>query len=73
MRGSYSIKAVLPALVPHLSYDALGIQDGGTASLTYLSLYNDSDPMLIQQKRNDLLEYCKLDSLAMVELLKQIS
>ncbi|MBG0783146.1 MAG: DUF2779 domain-containing protein [Bacteroidales bacterium] len=73
MRGSYSIKAVLPALVPHLSYDALGIQDGGTASLTYLSLFNDSDPMLIQQKRNDLLEYCKLDSLAMVELLKQIS
>jgi hypothetical protein len=51
----------------------LGIQDGGTASLTYLSLYNDSDPMLIQQKRKDLLEYCKLDSLAMVELLKQIS
>jgi hypothetical protein len=73
MRGSYSIKAVLPALVPHLSYAALGIQDGGTASLTYLSLYNDSDPMLIQQKRKDLLEYCKLDSLAMVELLKQIS
>ncbi len=73
MKGSYSIKAVLPALVPHLSYKALGIQDGGTASLTYLSLYNDSDPISRQQKRKDLLDYCKLDSLAMVELLKQIS
>jgi len=73
MKGSYSIKAVLPAVVSNLSYASLGIQDGGTASLTYLSLYNDTDPQVMQQKRTNLLEYCKLDSLAMVELLKQIS
>ena len=33
MRGSYSIKYVLPALVPELSYDGLPIKEGATASL----------------------------------------
>jgi hypothetical protein len=31
MKGSYSIKFVLPALVPELSYDELEIKEGGTA------------------------------------------
>ena len=35
MKGSYSIKYVLPALVPELSYDDLDIKDGGTASNTF--------------------------------------
>src|SRR5918996_3074074 len=30
-RGSFSIKAVLPALVPDLSYEGLGVADGDTA------------------------------------------
>lgn len=37
------------------------------------SLYDDTDPVSIQQKRTNLLEYCKMDTLAMVELLKTIS
>ena len=73
MKGSYSIKAVLPALVSELSYAQLGIQDGGTASLTYMSLYEDTDCTSIAAKRSNLLAYCKLDSLAMVALLKEIS
>jgi len=73
MKGSYSIKAVLPALVSELSYAQLGIQDGGTASLTYMSLYEDTDCASIEAKRSNLLDYCKLDSLAMVALLKEIS
>jgi hypothetical protein len=32
MRGSYSIKSVLPALIPDLSYNDLDIKEGGTAS-----------------------------------------
>ena len=35
MRGSYSIKYVLPALVPELSYDGLPIKEGATASNTF--------------------------------------
>jgi hypothetical protein len=42
MNGSYSIKSVLPALVPELSYSDLEIQEGGTASLTFLQMVNGS-------------------------------
>ena len=70
MNGSYSLKAVLPALVPDLSYNDLEIQEGGTASLTYESLYQDTDPESIKRKRENLLEYCKLDTMSMVKLLE---
>ncbi len=40
MKGSYSIKSVLPALVPELSYNDLEIKEGGTASNTFLSMVN---------------------------------
>ena len=35
MKGSYSIKAVLPILVPDLSYKGLEISDGDLAMLAY--------------------------------------
>jgi hypothetical protein len=72
MKGSYSIKQVLPALVPELSYEDLEIHEGGTASLTYQSLYVDSDTESILKKRENLLKYCQLDTLAMVRLLEKI-
>ncbi len=69
MKGSYSIKAVLPAYINDVSYHDLEIQEGGTASLTYLSLYQDSDIEIINKKREDLLKYCGLDTMAMVRLM----
>lgn len=69
MNGSYSLKAVLPALVTDLSYGDLEIQEGGTASMTYESLYQDEDPESRRVKRENLLEYCKMDTLSMVRLL----
>ncbi len=69
MKGSYSIKKVLPALVPELSYADLNINQGGNASMAFESLYNETDESIIKQTRTDLLEYCKLDTLAMVEIL----
>ncbi|MFC1733965.1 DUF2779 domain-containing protein [candidate division KSB1 bacterium] len=72
MKGSYSIKYVLPALVPELSYQNLEIQEGGTASLIYESLYEDTDHASVQTKRKNLLEYCKMDTLAMVMVLERI-
>jgi hypothetical protein len=70
MKGSYSIKQVLPALVPGLSYDNMPIGDGGSASMAFTSLYTEPDPEKIRLTRENLLEYCKLDTMAMVEILK---
>jgi hypothetical protein len=70
--GSYSIKAVLPALVPELSYAALEISDGGTAANTWLQMRETSDTMDYQRMQLNLLAYCHLDTLAMVEILGKI-
>lgn len=72
MKGSYSIKYVLPALVPELNYDNLPINEGGLASLTFESLYEENDSEMIKQKRKNLLEYCKLDTFAMVKILEKL-
>ena len=72
MRGSYSIKNVLPALAPKLSYNGLNINDGGTASSIFQSMVNDNfkgDELLTKK---DLLEYCKLDTYAMVVILDKL-
>jgi hypothetical protein len=70
MNGSYSIKSVLPALVPRFSYDNLEINNGSLASVTFERLYSESDVHTIINTRQNLLEYCKMDTLAMVEILK---
>jgi hypothetical protein len=68
MRGSYSIKAVYPALAPGKSYDDLVIQDGGIASSSFNGLLSETDPVKIAATRKALLEYCKRDTQAMVEI-----
>ena len=71
MMGSASIKSVLPAFVPDLSYDNLEIGDGGTASLMYLSCINNSIPIAEKEKVYDNLKaYCCLDTLAEVRLIE---
>ena len=72
MRGSYSIKAVLPALVSELSYDELEINEGGLASVAYESLHTETDLMFIAEIKQQLLEYCKLDTLGMVKILERL-
>jgi hypothetical protein len=72
MKGSYSIKAVLPALVPELSYDTLEINEGGLASIAYESLQTETDLMEIAEIKEQLLEYCKLDTLGMVKILEEL-
>ena len=68
-KGSTSLKEILPITVPDLTYKTLGIQ-GGTAAMTewanlvFSELPHDSK----SQIKADLLEYCKLDSFAMVEI-----
>ena len=72
MKGSYSIKKVLPALIPELKYDDLEIKEGGTASSAFESLYYESDLFKIEEIRTNLLNYCKMDTLAMVEILNHL-
>ena len=72
MRGSYSIKYVLPALVPELSYDGLPIKEGATASNTFLSMVNRTFEGDVEETRRQLLEYCELDTYAMVKILEKL-
>jgi hypothetical protein len=69
-QGSWSIKAVLPAAVPELSYDALeGVQDGGTAMEAFTeAIHPDTGEERKSEIEQQLLAYCRLDTFAMVRL-----
>lgn len=97
-KGSTSIKKVQPVLAPEVSYKALTIQEGGTASSSWLKLISpiesssrgakQSPPVIASlpaeagkarqshidkvQLKNDMLEYCKLDTFAMVRILEEL-
>jgi hypothetical protein len=74
MQGSYSIKKVLPALVPEMekAYKELSlVHHGGEAMQTYANLVN-MDEGTKQEYKKALLEYCKLDTLAMVKVLEKL-
>lgn len=74
MKGSYSIKYVLPTLFPddgEMNYKRLNIQNGSMAMEIFATLHlKDGDE--IEQIRRDLLEYCKLDTLAMVRVWEKL-
>jgi len=71
--GSFSLKAVLPALVPDMTYGNLEIQEGQLAGLEYLKMI---DPSLSTDKKEkigkNLLAYCGQDTLAMVKLREEL-
>lgn len=69
--GSFSLKKVLPALVPELSYKGLAIAEGQTAQVQLSRMLFERDSMTEEQRRElrgQLLEYCELDTQAMVAL-----
>lgn len=71
--GSTSIKRTLPALVPEMSYEGLEIRSGDEAMAAFACLaqgkYGNSE---IETIKNNLLEYCKQDTIAMVKLHQQL-
>jgi hypothetical protein len=71
-KGSYSIKAVLPALVPELSYDGLDVADGDMAMGAYYDMCATQDPQEAARIRKALLEYCGLDTMAMVRIVEKL-
>jgi hypothetical protein len=69
--GSFSLKKVLPALVPELTYEGLAIAEGQTAQVQLSRMLLERDQMTLEQRseiRAQLLEYCELDTQAMVAL-----
>jgi predicted RecB family nuclease len=67
--GSFSIKSVLPAVVPSLGYDDLTIREGGqAASEYYRMIFVETDWIEQLSIKEALLRYCARDTLAMVEL-----
>ena len=68
-KGRTSIKAVLPALVPALSYESLAIQDGAAACAIWNRLVSGRfDAPDRQKSACDLLLYCGQDTRAMFEI-----
>ena len=75
MNGSFSIKHVLPALQPNLSYDDLEgtVHNGGEAMNLYPQIVRPGRTAEeIEADRKSLLEYCKLDTLAMVKVWEKL-
>jgi len=70
MAGSYSIKAVLPALVPGLAYGDLEVADGQMAMQAYAALSQEADPVQRERLRQALWAYCERDTEAMVRIVE---
>lgn len=69
MRGSWSIKKVLPTVAPEQNYDDLTVGDGGMAQQSYLEMLQSETPAPRREElRAALLAYCHQDTLALVRL-----
>ena len=72
-RGSFSIKNVIPALLPEMSYDELEVADGETASAALEQLLCRPEELSDEQctaLRTQLCAYCIHDTAVMVELFR---
>ena len=71
--GSYSLKAVLPALVPQLTYEGMAVANGQGAGVAWESLVRGGlDQSERGRTRMALLEYCRQDTLALVKLVERL-
>ena len=73
--GSFSLKSVIPALVPEVTYADLEIRDGAAATLALWRLVFEPEGLSDQRRtamRSALLDYCERDSWATVKLLDQL-
>jgi hypothetical protein len=72
MEGSYSMKDILPALVPGMSYEDMEVADGQMAMVAYNAISMSSDPAEVERLRAALLEYCRLDTLGMLKIVERM-
>lgn len=73
-KGRTSIKKVLPVLCPELSYQELEVQNGTEAMENWEKMIFDQNLEESEREKiqEALLEYCKLDTLAMVKIFKHL-
>ncbi len=70
---SYSLKSVLPALVPEMSYDGMTVANGQEAGLAWESLLRGGfDGGERERIQKALLDYCALDTLTLLKLLEEL-
>jgi hypothetical protein len=72
MQGGYSMKNILPALVPALSYEQISIRDGMDAMYVYQQLMYETDPAKKIKSTQDLLAYCQMDTLGLYEVFRYL-
>jgi len=70
--SSNSIKSVLPVIDPELSHKNLELSSGDEADLFWYQMLGEKDPDKKSELKNNLLEYCKLDTWAMVVIHKHL-
>lgn len=71
--GSYSIKSVLPALVPNMTYDGMQIANGQQAGLAWEALVRGNMDVDERERiEKALLDYCGQDTLGLVRLLQAL-
>jgi hypothetical protein len=70
--GWTSIKKVLPVVCPELAYSDLDVKNGSSAMDAWQRMIK-ADPSEAAQIAKLLLEYCKLDTLAMVEIYRYLA
>ena len=70
MRGSWSIKALLPSIAPDMDYSQLdGIQEGMGASSGFLEAMDATTSVARRAEIEDQLRrYCHFDTLALVRI-----
>jgi len=72
--GLFSLKVVLPALVPEMTYEGMDVAEGSEAGLAWESLVRGGlDCHECDKTRNGLLDYCRQDTLALVKLVTRLN
>lgn len=73
MKGGYSLKEVLPTLVPELSYEGLEISNGSEAETCYRTLHLVEDPKERERLKKGLFRYCGQDTYGMVKMFEKLN
>lgn len=72
LNGSYSLKTIVPILIPELNYNDLEISDRESAMSSYEHLIRERDHEKIIQTRHALLKYCERDTLSLVRIMQKL-
>ncbi len=69
LKGSYSIKNVLPLFAPDFSYNELEIGEGATAMTSWFEMvYENAETSKKETIKENLLRYCEMDTMAMLKI-----